>query len=89
MFNFFNEIKSGIKNLDIKNGYNIVNVSGKLCYIEGHKGLKKLSRELIVLSLKHGQISIIGKQLVLREMYDDCIKISGEISAVEVQDVQK
>lgn len=89
MFNFFNEIKSGIKNLDIKNSYNIVNVSGKICYIEGHKGLKVLSRDVIVVAIKNGDIKVTGKDLVLRELYDECIKISGKIKNIEVEDAQE
>ena len=89
VFNFFNEIKQGAKNLDINGAYNIVNISGKICYVEGHKGLKLLSQELIVLSIKKGSISISGEGLSLRELYDDCIKIFGKIKSVEVNDESK
>lgn len=89
MFNFFDEIKSGVKNLDVKDGYNIVNISGKICYVEGHKGLKILSNERVVLIVKNANISIEGKNLVLRELYDECIKISGNIQKIEVFDEKK
>ena len=89
MFNFFDEIKSGIKNLDTNGDYNIVNVSGKICYVEGHKGLLVLGREQVVLKIKNAKLSIEGQALSLRELYDDCIKISGKIQKIEVFDEKK
>lgn len=86
MFNFFDEIKSCVK--DINNKYNIVNVSGKLVYIEGHKGLSVLSKELICLRIKKGNIKIEGSNLQLKELYDECVKISGKIDKVEVFDAE-
>ncbi len=88
MFNFFDEIKSCIKNIDIKNKYNIVNVSGKLVYVEGHKGLSVLSKEMISLRIKKGTIKIEGEELILRELYDECVKISGKIQKIEVFDAE-
>ena len=86
MFNFFDEIKACVKNLDIKNKYNIVNISSRIVYIEGHKGLIKLSKEEVILTLKHGSIKVVGKDLILQELYDDCVKISGKIEKTEVGD---
>jgi sporulation protein YqfC len=86
VFNFFNEIKEGIKNINVTNEYNIVNVSGRLVYIEGHKGLLILSKEKMNLKLKKGYISVLGHDLVLSELYDQCIKISGKIQKIEVFD---
>lgn len=83
MFNFFNEIKSNIKE---KTSFNLVNISGKIVYIEGHKELVTLSREKIVLSVKTGIISIEGKEMILQELFDNCVKISGKIQKIEVFD---
>jgi len=88
MFNFFDEIKSCVKKIDFNHQYNIVNVSGKIVYVEGHKGLDLLSKNLICLKLKKGRIKIEGKDFVLRELYDDCIKISGKIEKIEVFDAE-
>ena len=88
VFNFFDEIKSCVKNLDIKNKYNIVNVSGKIVYIEGHKGLSVLSKNLMCLKIKKGSIKIEGSDLILRELYDEGVKISGEIKKIEVFDAE-
>ena len=57
-------------------------------YVEGHKGLDLLSKNLICLKLKKGRIKIEGKDFVLRELYDDCIKISGKIEKIEVFDAE-
>ena len=86
MFNFFDEIKSCIK--DMKNKYNIVNMSGKLVYIEGQKGLSLLSKEIIVLRIKKGSVKIEGQDLILKELYDECVKISGVIEKIEVFDAE-
>ena len=86
MFNFFDEIKSCVKN--INNKYNIVNMSGKLVYIEGHKGLSVLSKEMICLRVKKGSIKIEGRELILKELYDECVKISGIIEKIEVFDAE-
>ena len=86
MFNFFDEIKQGIKNVKAINEYNIVNVSGRIVYVEGHKGLALLSPQKMNLRLKKGYVSIVGNELVLRELYDQCIKITGKIEKIEVFD---
>lgn len=86
MFNFFDEIKKGMKDINFSNQFNIVNVSGKLAYVEGHKGLALLSKEKINLNLKKGKVSIEGEDLILRELYDECVKISGKIKKIEVFD---
>lgn len=86
MFNFFNEIKSCVG--EIKNKYNIVNMSGKLVYIEGHKGLSLLSKTVICLRIKKGSIKVEGQNLILKELYDECVKISGIIEKIEVFDAE-
>ena len=86
MFNFFDEIKAGMKEINLYNQFNIVNVSGKMVYVEGHKGLALLSKEKISLNLKKGSVLVEGEELVLRELYDECVKISGKIKKIEVFD---
>ena len=63
-------------------------MSGKLVYVEGHKGLSLLSKEKICLSVKKGTIKIEGRDLMLRELYDECVKISGFIEKIEVLDAE-
>ena len=85
MFNFFYEIK---KKINTKNGdfesYNIVNISGKALYIEGHKGLLVLSNEKIVVKLKQAQVEVLGRELFLAELTENTLLIEGKIIKVEV-----
>jgi len=84
MFNFFEEIKKGLKKTDNEfNGYNIINMSGRLVYVEGHRGLLALSKELVVFKTKHKNISVVGKDMILEELSENTLKISGEIQKVE------
>lgn len=86
MFNFFDEIKKGIANVepDLLNSYNIVNISGKILYVEGHKGLTTLSKELVAFKVKRGRIVVEGKNMYLNELTENTMKIVGEIVKVEV-----
>ncbi len=85
MFNFLNEVKENVKNpknFDL-NGFNIINISGKLLYVEGHTGLVTLSKELISFRVKKAVIMVEGKDMILSELSDNTIKICGEIKKVE------
>ena len=85
MFNFLNEIKQNLKNsqeLDL-NGFNIINLSGKLLYVEGHLGLVTLSKELISFKVKKAVVIVEGCDLILSELSDNTIKITGQIRKVE------
>ena len=82
MFNFFSEIK---KELDINvSDYQMVNISGRCLYVEGHKGLLNLSTELVMFKTKKKIISVKGKELKLKVLSSSTISILGEIEAIEV-----
>ena len=83
MFNFFNEIKQVNKKFDLTGGYNLVNVSGKIIYVEGHKGINVISKEIISFKVKNGRIIVEGENLILSELTEDTIKITGIIKKVE------
>lgn len=84
MFNFFDEIKNKVSfKEDVLNDYNIVNISGKIVYIEGHKGLLILSEKNVVCKLKRGQIEVCGSGLYLAELSENTILIQGKIERVE------
>ena len=85
MFNFFNEIKENLKNtnrmeLDI---FNLVNISGRILYAEGHIGLVTLSKEIISFKVKRAVVIVEGKDLVLAELSENTLKICGQIKKVE------
>ena len=85
MFNFLNEIKDNVKNLkglDLV-GFNIINLSGHLLYVEGHLGLVTLSKELISFKVKKAVIIVEGQDMILSELSDNTIKICGIIKKVE------
>lgn len=83
MFNFFDELKKIIKNEKFIEKYNIVNMSGKILYVEGHTGICQLSREIISFKFKGGVIIVEGKDLILNELMDKTLKITGEIKKIE------
>lgn len=83
MFNFFNEIKNSAKKIKVSGRYNLVNISGELVYVEGHKGITLLSSDVVSFKVKDGRINIYGKNLVLSELADDTLKISGQIDKIE------
>ena len=85
MFNFFDEIKKGtVVEPDLLNSYNLVNISGKILYVEGHKGLTLLSKEIITFKVKSGRVCVEGKDMVLSELSENTMKILGQIDKVEV-----
>ena len=83
MFNFFDELKKTLKNEKLADKYNIVNMSGRILYVEGHTGICQLSKEIISFKFKGGVIIVEGKDLVLSELMDKTLKITGEIKKVE------
>lgn len=83
MFNFFEEIKSKTKNQNMLDTFQIINMSNKILYAEGHKGLVSLSKELISFKVKGGRIVVEGEEMFLLELTENTIKISGKIKKVE------
>ena len=84
MFNFFNEVKSKLERGENSlSGFNIINISGQILYVEGHRGLVTLSKELISFKVKKGVIMVEGKDMTLSELNENTIKISGTIKKVE------
>lgn len=83
MFNFFSEIKRNIKNIDLSGGYNLINMSGKVLYIEGHLGLTLITKKEVCLKIKNGRLLVEGEDLVLSELSENTVKISGKIIKTE------
>lgn len=85
MFNFLSEIKDSIKNFENFDfeSFNIINVAGRLIYVEGHLGLITLSKELVSFKVKGGVVMVEGDGLVLAELSENTIKICGIIKRVE------
>lgn len=83
MFNFFGELKNNVKDLNKLENFNIINISNKILYAEGHKGLVTLSKDVIAFKIKGGRIVIEGSDMFLMELTENTIKISGTIKKVE------
>ena len=86
MFNFFDEIKSKIGNFDynLYNDYNLLNISGKLLYAEGHQGLTILNSDMIAFKIKKGRVVVEGEGLILKELTDNTLLIQGKIIKTEI-----
>lgn len=86
MFNFFDEIKKVASKLEGEElcSYNIVNISGRILYVEGHLGLTQLSKEVITFKVKKGRVIVEGEEMTLAELSDTTMKIIGKIKKFEV-----
>ena len=86
MCSFFDEIKKTIVACEpqVLASYNLINISGKILYVEGHLGLTELSRERISFKVKKGRVTVEGEDLLLAELADCTMKIVGQIKLVEV-----
>ncbi len=86
MFNFFNEIKNKgqLNNPEFLNDYNIVNMSGKLLYVEGHKGVTVISKEVIAFKVKKGRVVVEGKDFIVKELTENTLLVQGEIKKTEI-----
>lgn len=84
MFNFFNEIKSKFKGVqDVVLPYQSVMLGNFLLYVEGFSSLITYTKETIVFKVKSGVITVVGKDLQIKEMSPSIITITGQISQVE------
>ena len=83
MFNFFSEIKKELKLFNLDSDYQMVNISGKILYVEGHKGLLNLSNEMIIFKTKNKIISVSGANLKLNILSETTLSVTGEIESVE------
>ena len=63
--------------------FNMINISGRLLYVEGQLGLVMLSKEMVSFKIKKGLIVVEGSDLMLAELTENTIKICGSIKKVE------
>lgn len=85
MFNFFDEIKKKSSQCkDVFYNFNIVNISGKILYIEGHLGLTILSDKIIAFKIKKGRVVVEGEGLFLSELTNNTMMIEGKIVKTEI-----
>ena len=82
MFNFFVELKKHFK-LESLQEYQMINLSNKFIYLEGHKGMISFSKTMINFKVKSGVLVIKGEELFLSEISTDTISIKGNITSIE------
>ena len=84
VFNFFNELALDYNlNIGEYNQFNLVNLSNRLVYIEGQKGIIKIATACITFRVKKGVISVFGQNLTIKRITDTTLVISGEIKQIE------
>lgn len=85
VFNFFDEIKRKIGEIDYNliNNYNVINMSGKLLYVEGHCGLTVITNEMVAFKVKDGRFVVEGKDFYLKELTENTLLLQGIILKVE------
>ena len=83
MFNLIGEIKKEY-NLPFTCEYNLLNISGKALYVEGHEGVIKFSKELISFKTKKGVVVVEGDGLNLKVLSSTTLCIEGKIKKTEV-----
>ena len=86
MFNFFKEIKEKglVNNPEFLNEYNIVNISGKLLYVEGHLGLTIIAKDMIAFKIKKGRVVVEGNDFIVKELTENTLLIQGSIKKTEI-----
>ena len=84
MFNFFDELKAefAVKE-DVFADFSIIDIAGKLLYIEGHRGLLSLGEDKFCVKVKKGEVSVQGKSLSLVKLTHNTVAIKGKIEKVE------
>ena len=84
MFNFFNEIAFDF-GLEVEgiNSFNLINMSNKLLYVEGQKGVLFVGEDVISFKVKKGAVSVYGENLKLRRITKTTLAIVGNIKKVE------
>lgn len=84
MFNFFSELALDYNlNIGEYNQFNLVNLSNRLVYIEGQKGIIKIATDCITFRVKKSVISVFGQNLTIKRITDTTLVISGEIKQIE------
>ena len=86
MFNFFFffKDKGQLNNPEFLNSYNIVNMSGKLLYVEGHCGVTVISKDLIAFKIKKGRVVVEGNDFIVKELTENTLLVQGEIKKTEI-----
>ena len=85
MFNIFDEIKNKLGKCDSNfyTDFTVVNMSGRLLYIEGHRGLIVLRDDMVSVRIKDKKFVIEGKNMILKELTENTILLEGIVLKTE------
>ncbi|MEG1752195.1 MAG: YabP/YqfC family sporulation protein [Clostridia bacterium] len=85
MFNFFDEIKKEFKLVEDEfSGFCMINLSNKLIYVEGHRGMLGFSSEKITFKTKQSVLEITGTNLMLKMLSSTTLCVQGDIIFAKV-----
>lgn len=85
MFSFFESLKKEF-NLpkQMLGVFQVVMISQEFMYIEGHKGILKMSEDNMTFRVKNGVLVVLGQNLILKELTSTTVAIMGKIKQFEV-----
>lgn len=80
---YIDDLKTKL-NIDKIAGYRLSLIAGKGIIIEGHKGLYHLSEDEVKIRIRKGSITILGKDLTIKEISSTEIYILGSIEGINL-----
>lgn len=83
MFTFFDSLKKEFSVPKVGN-FQVVLIGQQFLYIEGHKGIFKMSHDNMTFKVKNGLLVVMGENLVLKELTKSTVAVSGTIKHFEV-----
>ena len=69
--------------------FTVINLNGEKAYIEGVIKLLSVTRETVALLTKKATVTVEGKALMLSELDDGSVTISGDIVAIRTEKNEK
>lgn len=86
MFSFFDDIAfmTGLPFEILNNGFRVVNFCNKAVYVEGFQDIIEFGSNVLNVKLKKGVIKLKGEGLKIKNLNQNTIVVSGEISSLEI-----
>ena len=86
MFSFFDDIAfmTGLPFEILNNGFRVVNFCNKAVYVEGFQDIIEFGSNVLNVKLKKGVIKLKGEWLKIKNLNQNTIVVSGEISSLEI-----
>jgi sporulation protein YqfC len=65
----------------------IMMVGGRSLILENHRGILEYSRERIRIRLRKGELTILGRNMLIQSISDEELQIKGEITGILMGEV--